>query len=862
MSFSLRPPAAVRNPSSWPVGAPLTTNDVIDAYRLFLGRRPESEAATQEKLRLTAGALIEALLSSSEFDEQLLTPIRQRRALSGETFDLPVDADLMVWAGRFLPISTQGAKALGEADVWYAVFETLLSDPELGAKLAALKPSLGSPEILTDLAALREAETTRKILGGIDEILPDRIAGWALNATHPSERLAMRLLIDGRPAGVGMTGVFRRDLQAVHGGDGLYGFELRGFQPPDTDTPRPVTVEVIEAGSETMLGSGRLSWSRQSQAVEYAGLREDVREARATLERLSEALERSSRSFGYPLALYDDYRRTYYLRTPADVAEERRAVTAFAYRPRFTVLVPVDSDRPLEIEPLARSLSAQTYGDFTLTLVTDAQGSPFASALAQRTEAVLPGRVKAAPISDCADGADYAVLLAPGEILAADGLYALAQTMQSDEQRPLLLFGDEDHLEVTPEGRERYSRPLFRSAHDPGLLVQRHVLPGLLAVEADVLRRALAEGAGLGPDMRHALTLRLSEAIPQAAVHHVVRVLGHLPHDTPPAVVDMPAVRQQVDRQGGGDVLLHPDVADGTRPTALRIRWGLDQAARAAVIIPTRDRPDLLGPCLVSLMAFQDKNRIPLQIVVVDNAGRTEQTRAFLRALNVAGRTTQLSWDAPFNWAAINNFAAAKVQADVLIFLNDDTLVLTPDWSDELCRQALRPGVGAVGARLLYEDGAIQHAGIVFGGRGSPISHEGVGEPENEPGYLDRHILVRRVSAVTGACLASPSAAFHKVGGFDEAAFAVDANDVDYCLRLEQIGLATVYDPHCTLYHFESKSRGYTPTDPERAKRAGEAIERLRRRWGARLLQDPHYNLHFDRQSRPFSQLGAPPPLD
>ena len=702
----------------------------------------------------------------------------------------------MAWAGRFLPISTQGAKTLSEADVWYAVFETLLSDPELGPKLAALKPNLGSPDILTDLVALREAETTRKILGGIDEILPDRIGGWALNATDPSERLAVRLLIDGRPAGVGMTGVFRRDLQALHGGDGLYGFELRGFQPPDTDTPRPVTVEVIEAASETMLGSGRLSWSRQTQAIQYAALREDVREARATLERLSEALERSSRSFGYPLALYDDYRRTYYLRTPADVAEERRAVKAFTYRPRFAVLVSVDSERPLEIEPLARSLAAQTYGEFTLTLVTDAQGSPFASALAQRTEALLPARVRATPISKAADGADYAVLLAPGEVLAADCLYALAQVLQSDATRPLLLYGDEDHLEVTPEGRERYSGPLFRTAHDPGLLLQRHVLHGLLAVEADVLRRALAEGAGLAPDMRHALTLRLTEAVPEAAVRHIVRILGHLPHDTPPAIVDVSAVRQQIDDRGGdGDVLLHPDVADATRPTALRIRWGLDQTARAAVIIPTRDRPDLLGPCLVSLMAFKDKNQIPLQIVVVDNSGRTEQTRAFLRALNVAGRTTQLSWDAPFNWAAINNFAAAKVQADVLIFLNDDTLVLTPDWSDELCRQALRPGVGAVGARLLYEDGAIQHAGIVFGGRGSPISHEGVGEPENEPGYLDRHILVRRVSAVTGACLASPSAAFHKVGGFDEAAFPVDANDVDYCLRLEQIGLATVYDP-------------------------------------------------------------------
>lgn len=311
----------------------------------------------------------------------------------------------------------------------------------------------------------------------------------------------------------------------------------------------------------------------------------------------------------------------------------------------------------------------------------------------------------------------------------------------------------------------------------------------------------------------------------------------------------------------GARALPHLDAHAATLAGCAKVIWPLPEGVTASVVIPTRDRLDLLGPCLASVIASRKTNIAALEIIVVDNASASAATKRFLHTLDLSGEIRLLDFDGPFNWSAINNHAARLLKSDVLIFLNNDTVVLTDDWADELCRQALRPEVGVVGARLLYEDRTIQHAGVVLGVGESKIAHEGAGLPLEDAGYLGRRSLVHRAAAVTGACLATRRTVFASLGGFDEDRLAVEGNDIDYCLRVRKTGFAVLYDPYCTLYHFESKSRGQTSMDAERLHQAQSQLAVLGRRWGADLLTDPYYNRHFDPASRPFTRLGPPPSL-
>jgi GT2 family glycosyltransferase len=212
----------------------------------------------------------------------------------------------------------------------------------------------------------------------------------------------------------------------------------------------------------------------------------------------------------------------------------------------------------------------------------------------------------------------------------------------------------------------------------------------------------------------------------------------------------------------------------------------------------------------------------------------------------------------PFNWSAINNTAAREAKGDVLIFLNNDTVVLTQDWCAELAANALREDVGAVGARLLYADGTIQHAGVVLGIEGV-AGHESVGETPAGGGYFGRSQLLRSAAAVTGACLATRRTLFEQLdGGFDDLNLKVAFNDVDYCMRARKAGYRVVYNPFAVLYHLESKSRGRELSEVQQTRHRAEAAL-FRARWGDDEIADPYYNLHFERFARPFERLRPPP---
>ena len=256
-----------------------------------------------------------------------------------------------------------------------------------------------------------------------------------------------------------------------------------------------------------------------------------------------------------------------------------------------------------------------------------------------------------------------------------------------------------------------------------------------------------------------------------------------------------------------------------------------------SVIIPTRDRAALLGPCLEGL--FRHTDYPAMEVIVVDNGSTEAALHELLRQWSSDPRLRVLPSPGPFNYALLNNQAAASAHGEILVLLNNDTEVLHPDWLREMASLAIRADIGAVGAKLLFPSGRIQHAGVILGPRGV-AGHDYLFAKAEEEGQQDDLLLLRQVSAVTGACLAVRRDAYMAVGGLDEQRFRVAYNDVDFCLKLAAAGLRNIFTPHAQLLHHESASRGsdfaaerYTLWEVER--------DAMRAKWGSALDNDPFF---------------------
>lgn len=389
--------------------------------------------------------------------------------------------------------------------------------------------------------------------------------------------------------------------------------------------------------------------------------------------------------------------------------------------------------------------------------------------------------------------------------------------------------------------------PWMKPDWDPDLCLAQGYVFGLLALRADDAppKPTLAEWvvAALG-DLGGGDVAHVPEALYTQAD---AAAQGAAP--TPPgwaeALREWPAVRR-----AGGTV----SALDG-REWLLRPHWPVPRPApKVAILIPTRDRADLLRRAVETLTA---QTRYPAyEIVIVDNGSTCAETLRYLAELR-ARDIRVLACPGPFNYAALNNRAARETEADFLGLLNNDVEIIDPDWLAEMAGLLARPGTGAVGAKLFWPNGMVQHGGVVLGIDGG-AAHAGPGWMAEEPGYCGANLTLRRWSAVTAACLLTRREDYLALGGLDEAAFPVAFNDVDFCLRLGAAGKAVVWTPFARLVHHESASRGRDLL-PEKAARARRELAALRERWGGILANDPHYSPNLNREHAPFEGLALPP---
>lgn len=286
-------------------------------------------------------------------------------------------------------------------------------------------------------------------------------------------------------------------------------------------------------------------------------------------------------------------------------------------------------------------------------------------------------------------------------------------------------------------------------------------------------------------------------------------------------------------------------------PTIYQIKYALKGRPLISIIIPNKNHYEDLSRCIESILNFTTYPNY--EIVVVDNGSDNEKIVEYYNKIKKCSNIKIIEWNHPFNFSAINNFAVSYANGEYLVFLNNDTQIITKDWLEEMLMYAQRADVGAVGAKLYYADNTIQHAGIVLGlGAHRTAGHIFYRTPKENVGYMGRLYYAQNLSAVTAACMMVSKKVWNEIDGFDES-FEVAFNDVDLCMRIRKAGYLIVWTPYAELYHYESKSRGPEDT-PEKKKRFEGEVRHFQQRWAKELAAgDPYYNPNFSLDREDFS---------
>jgi O-antigen biosynthesis protein len=528
-----------------------------------------------------------------------------------------------------------------------------------------------------------------------------------------------------------------------------------------------------------------------------------------------------------------------------DAAREKSR--GFIYRPLISIITPVFNTPALWLGEAVESVLRQAYENWELVLIDDGstlgETVEFIATIGERDPRILvvrresTGGISAASNSglERASG-EWISLLDHDDVLEPDALFAVVKYLQDNPETDLI-FSDED--KITEEG---LAAPQFKPDWSPDFLLSYNYLCHFTTLRREIVERA----GGFRPEFDGAqdydLFLRVSELTNR--IRHLPRILYHWRRSEtstsdnirrkPQALeAGRRAVENHLRRRGE-----RGHVTVDWQTHAYWVKRELRETRRISIIIATRDRIDLLSRCIASIIS---KTSYPnYEIIVVDNESKSDEAQEYFR--NCEHRVLQ--FHGPFNFSALNNLAVEQTTASWLLFLNNDVEVIESEWLTIMAEHVQRPEVGAVGARLLYPNDTVQHAGVVLG-VGGIAEHAFRHFPAEAPGVSRQLQVTRNYSSVTGACLLTRREVFEEVGGFDEERLPVTFSDVDLCLKMRRAGYLIVYTPFAKLYHHESASR----------RRSVEALETevMRERWPEYLERDPYYNPNLSRERADFS---------
>lgn len=534
--------------------------------------------------------------------------------------------------------------------------------------------------------------------------------------------------------------------------------------------------------------------------------------------------------------------------TDSDRKKIRKGIERFSYRPKISIVMPVYNVERRWLEKALDSVLAQLYENWELCIADDASTEPHIRKTLEAYENKDP-RIRVAYLSEnrgISLASNEALALATGEFVALldndDELTenALYENVRLLNQYPYadMIYSDEDKLDMDGKRCE----PHFKPDWSPEMYLCHNYTCHFGVYRKSLIDEIGGFRKGYEGSQDYDLVLRFIEKTEN--IYHIPKVLYHwrmIPGSAADStdakryayVAGKQAVEDYVRRNGIDGV-----VEDGLFLGSYRVRYRLRGTPEVSIIIPFRDKASVLETCVDSILRKTTYPRY--RILLVDNGSREEETIQYLKGLEPQPAIQVLKYDRPFNYSAINNYAASQTDSEYVLFLNNDTEVISKDWIEVMLEHAQREEVGGVGALLYYPDDTVQHAGVILG-LGGIAGHSHSRVSRESFGYFGRMKVVHNLSAVTAACMMTRRSLFEEVGGFDESVTHA-FNDVDLCLKIREKGYRIVYTPYAELYHHESLSRGYEDT-PEKQARFQREIDYIYARWKTVLeAGDPYYN--------------------
>ena len=558
--------------------------------------------------------------------------------------------------------------------------------------------------------------------------------------------------------------------------------------------------------------------------------------------------------------------------SPIDRIKIRQHIDRFPFEPMISILIPIDGIDNQGVVFTIASLQKQIYPHWELIILTTGNGSGVKQALKPYLD--YDRRISIHEVASKNQFPDnlnnsleeingeFVSLIQPGDLLSDEALYQVAHQICLNPGINLL-YGDEDNIDLNGH----HSDPFFKPDWNPELLLVQNYLGNPCFFRKTLVQDISGFRTELPGEQDWDFNLRFVEQIPPQTIHHIPRLLCHV-HEADvekggnlKSERELQTIRTQVLNEALQRRRIKAKTFFNDSQQTYRIKYEMLEEPSVSLIILTRDGLEVLKKCISSIL---ERTRYQnFELIIVDNGSCKEETKNYFKSLAGNSRVRIIKDDAPFNYSALNNRAVLNTKGKILGFVNNDIEVRSGDWMSEMVSHAGRKEIGAIGARLMYPDGKLQHGGVISGIRGV-AGHACHGFTPDRSGRNYRYHLSQNISIVTAACMFIRREVFEEVRGFNEKDLAVAFNDVDFCLRVRQAGYLNLYTPHVDIIHHESYSRGEEDT-PEKQERFRKEIEYIQSQWGDILQNDPYYNPNLTLDSDDFSLSAVPryqPPWD
>ncbi len=551
--------------------------------------------------------------------------------------------------------------------------------------------------------------------------------------------------------------------------------------------------------------------------------------------------------------------------TPESAAKIKAKLSSLQKRPLISVLMPTYNTPERWLVAAIESVRTQIYENWELCIADDASKEPHVRKILERYQKKDPrikvvirdtnGHISAASNSalHLAHG-EFIALLDHDDVIRPHTLACVALELDAHPKADVV-YSDEDKIDENGHRYDHYFKPDW----NPDLFNVQNYISHLGVYRTLLVREVGGFRVGYHGSQDWDLAMRVIERSAADRIRHIPKILYHwrsVPGSTAMLIGEKSYATEAAQKtinehfaRIGVNAKISP-----TKGSYWRVHYPLpQQAPRVTLVIPTRNRLNVLKPCVESILA---KTTYPnFEILIVDNDSDDPETLAYLAELRAREHCRVVTFGGEFNFSAINNFGVSQTDAPLVGLLNNDLEAIHADWLGEMVSHAVRPEIGCVGAKLYYPDEKIQHAGVILG-IGGVAAHAWQTHPRGSAGQAHRNLLQQNMSAVTAACLVIRREVFLKVGGLDEK-LRVAFNDVDFCLKVRAAGYRNLWTPYAELYHHESASRGKEDTLEKRDRFRGE-VEIMVEKWGDALVNDPAYNPNLTLTINDFT-LAVPP---